>query len=305
MNINFDEPSMGQTSSDLPTLTLINQGAAPSLVGESGQGEGIRGISHSPHGAVVGVNDKADGRGDGGWFESTAGEGCHGVSHSAGHGGVVGINDNPGVEQGGPGVYGESTTGEGVRGVSHTNHGAVVGTNEGIGPGLFGKSAQGPAAHLDGDVVVGRDLFVDRNIVVKGDLTLVGADYAEALTVADDTVTAGMAVVLDDGGRIRPCTTAYDARVAGIVSGAGGVPPALVLDRHDGGAPVALMGKLWALGDATEEPIRCGDLLTTSSVPGHIRRVTDRERAFGAIVGKALTDLPSGRGMVRVLVSAS
>jgi hypothetical protein len=33
--------------------------------------------------------------------------------------------------------------------------------------------------------------------------------------------------------------------------------------------------------------------------------VTELERAFGAVVGKALTELPSGTGLVRVLVSAS
>ncbi|MER5726845.1 hypothetical protein ABT084_00580 [Streptomyces sp. NPDC002138] len=281
--INFNESSRGETTGGEPSLSVSNRGTGQALTGESFQGEGVRGISHSEHGAVVGVNDKTNGRGDAGWFESSAGEGCHGVSHSLGAAGVVGINDNP--EPGsGAGVYGESKTFEGVRGVSHSyDHGAVVGIN----------LSQGMAGYFEG------------NVHVTGRITHPGADYAEALTVADPEVSAGMVVVLDDGGRIRPCSRAYDARVAGIVSGAGGVQPAMVLDDHEGGAPIALMGKLWVRADASEAPIHCGDLLTTSATTGHACRVTDRERAFGAIVGKALTDLPSGLGMVRVLVSAS
>jgi hypothetical protein len=78
----------------------------------------------------------------------------------------------------------------------------------------------------------------------------------------------------------------------------------VVLDRHDGGVTVALAGKVWCLADADEAPIAPGDLLTTSSTPGHARRVTEPDRAFGAVVGKALTRLHGGRGLVRVLVSA-
>jgi hypothetical protein len=92
--------------------------------------------------------------------------------------------------------------------------------------------------------------------------------------------------------------------VAGIVSGAGGYKPAIVLDRHENSAHVALMGKVWCLADADIAPIRPGDLLTTSSTTGHCRRVTDTSRAFGAVIGKALSPLPNGRGLIRVLVSA-
>ncbi|MFD7028368.1 hypothetical protein ACFWAR_10085 [Streptomyces sp. NPDC059917] len=282
--INFNEPSRGETASGDTTFSVSNRGSGQALAGESFQGEGIRGVSHSEHGAVVGINDKTNGRGDAAWFESSAGEGCHGVSHSLGSAGVVGINDNPDPGSG-AGVYGESKTFEGVRGVSHSyDHGAVVGVN----------LSRGMAGYFDG------------NVHVTGRITHPGADYAEALTVAAPAaVGPGMVMVLDDGGRITPCSRAYDDRVAGIVSGAGGVQPAMVLDDHEGAAPIALMGKLWVRADASQAPIRCGDLLTTSATTGHACRVTDRERAFGAVVGKALTDLPSGRGMVRVLVSAS
>jgi hypothetical protein len=91
--------------------------------------------------------------------------------------------------------------------------------------------------------------------------------------------------------------------VAGIVSGARGVKPAIVLDRKPNSAPVALMGMVWCYADAAKAPIRPGDLLTTASTPGHCQCVTETGRAFGAVIGKALTPLTAGRGMVRVFVS--
>jgi hypothetical protein len=135
------------------------------------------------------------------------------------------------------------------------------------------------------------------------DLFLIGADYAEALSTTDEDVEAGCVVVLGSDGDIHLCDRDYDPTVAGIVSGAGGVKPAIVLDRHDGSANVALIGKVWCQADADAAPIRPGDLLTTSATPGHCRRVTEPARAFGAVIGKALTPLVSGQGLVRVLVS--
>jgi hypothetical protein len=42
--------------------------------------------------------------------------------------------------------------------------------------------------------------------------------------------------------------------------------------------------------------------LTTSSVPGHAMKATDRERSFGAVIGKAMSPLEEGQGLVLVLV---
>ena len=46
-----------------------------------------------------------------------------------------------------------------------------------------------------------------------------------------------------------------------------------------------------------------GDLLTTSDVPGHAMKVVDSGKAQGAVLGKAMTRLEGGRGLVLVLVS--
>jgi hypothetical protein len=63
-----------------------------------------------------------------------------------------------------------------------------------------------------------------------------------------------------------------------------------------------VVGKAWCLADADPSPIAVGDLLTTSLRPGHAMSAVDGSRAFGAVIGKALTPLTSGAGRVLVLV---
>ncbi|AJT66808.1 hypothetical protein T261_5176 [Streptomyces lydicus] len=43
-------------------------------------------------------------------------------------------------------------------------------------------------------------------------------------------------------------------------------------------------------------------MLTTSPTEGFAMRVEDRGRAVGAIIGKALSSMSSGTGLVRMLV---
>ena len=113
-------------------------------------------------------------------------------------------------------------------------------------------------------------------------------------------------MVLDDFGGVRMSNTAYDRRVAGVISGAGGYKPAIILDRQTLGAdrrPLALMGKVWCKVDASHAPIAIGDLLTTSSTPGHAMKAANPAEAFGAVIGKALRPLASGQGLVPILVA--
>ncbi len=67
--------------------------------------------------------------------------------------------------------------------------------------------------------------------------------------------------------------------------------------------PLAIVGIVPCRVSAENGPIRRGDLLVTSSTPGHAMRATDRSRMTGAIVGKALQNLDSGAGVIEILVS--
>ena len=66
---------------------------------------------------------------------------------------------------------------------------------------------------------------------------------------------------------------------------------------------MALSGRVYCLCDASYGEIKPGDLLTTSDTRGHAMAVADFTSAAGAIIGKAMTGLKSGKGLVLVLVT--
>ncbi|MBI5384977.1 MAG: hypothetical protein HZA90_09865 [Verrucomicrobia bacterium] len=135
-----------------------------------------------------------------------------------------------------------------------------------------------------------------------------GSDVAEPFELSQQNIPKGAVVVIDDEnpGKLKLADRPYDTRVAGIVSGANGVRPGLTLRQEgvlEGTEHIALTGRVYALADAGETPIKPGDLLTTSATPGHVMTASDRTQAYGAILGKAMTGLKEGRGLVLVLVS--
>lgn len=136
-----------------------------------------------------------------------------------------------------------------------------------------------------------------------------GADLAEPFRVGScDAAPPGTVMIIDGErpGQLKPSEGAYDHRVAGVVSGAGGLRPGICLTQAgsvEGSVPVALSGRAYARADTSNGPIRPGDLLTTSEQPGRAMRATDPSRAHGALLGKAMTPLESGEGLVLVLVN--
>ena len=118
--------------------------------------------------------------------------------------------------------------------------------------------------------------------------------------------STGLAGTLRFDDAFRWMAMIDDTKVAGIVSGANGINPGLALHQEgviEGGQNVALTGRVHALADAAGNSIKPGDLLTTSDTPGHVMKASDRERRDGAIIGKAMSSLESGKGFVLVLVN--
>jgi hypothetical protein len=137
-----------------------------------------------------------------------------------------------------------------------------------------------------------------------------GSDLAEPFQFSSPAgdIPQGAVVVIDEAnpGRLKLSEKAYDGRVAGVVSGANGINPGIQMSQQgilEGGKNVALTGRVYVQADASNGAIDPGDLLTTSRFPGHAMKVTDHARAHGAILGKAMTGLREGQGMVLVLVS--
>jgi len=135
-----------------------------------------------------------------------------------------------------------------------------------------------------------------------------GADIAEPFAMSEPDLPKGAVVVIDEEhpGHLKLSTEPYDRRVAGVISGAGGVNPGLSLSQQgvlEGNQQVALTGRVYVQADTSNGPIKPGDLLTTSATPGHAMKVTDHARAQGAILGKAMTGFAEGKGLVLVLVT--
>ena len=136
-----------------------------------------------------------------------------------------------------------------------------------------------------------------------------GGDLAECFEASDGAkVEPGTLMVIDDGhpGQLKPSASVYDMKVAGVVSGAGGVNPGLTLQQNgvmDGNIQVAIAGRVYVKAEAISAPIVPGDLLTSSAIPGTAMKASDRSLAQGAVIGKAMTGLDAGQGLVLVLVS--
>jgi len=145
--------------------------------------------------------------------------------------------------------------------------------------------------HIDGDA---------------GDIILPNADCAEDFDLSElDACEPGSVMVIDGEG-LRECDSAFDKKVAGILSGAGELRPGIILGRNRSDKrrrPLALVGKVLCKVDADHAPIEVGDLLTTSSTRGHAMKASDPLKAFGAVIGKALRPLERGRGLIPVLVA--
>jgi hypothetical protein len=116
---------------------------------------------------------------------------------------------------------------------------------------------------------------------------------------------------------VRKASGAYLTGIAGVVSQRY-VPETndeesrsgfVKLEGDEGVAPgeylsVVTLGAFKAIKvDASYGSIRPGDLLVSSPTPGYAMKASDRIRAIGAVIGKALGSLESGTGVIPVLVT--
>jgi hypothetical protein len=203
-----------------------------------------------------------------------------------------------------------------LRGGSDSNHGlAYRNTVAGIffdGPFLWGYNGGALGTVAPDEVSLAWDyvgnVWISNNCSVATLTIRGGADVAEPFQMTEQEIEKGSVVVIDEehAGQLKRSTQAYDTRVAGIVSGANGIKPGIALKQEgalDQGENVALSGRVYVKADAGFGAIKPGDLLTTSPTPGHSMRVSDAARAQGAILGKAMSSLREGKGMVLVLVT--
>jgi len=173
---------------------------------------------------------------------------------------------------------------------------------------VFGISHDPQHAGISGHNPGGLAGFFDGNVTVTGDVFLAGADCAERFASAGPgPADPGTVMSIQEDGSLSCCEAAYDRRVAGVVSGAGTLHPAIILNSNDpggqNGTMLALVGRVYCKVDASYAPIGTGDLLTTSPTPGPAMKVSDPLRGFGAVLGKALMPCSNGCGLIPILVA--
>lgn len=257
----------------------------------NGNGLGVTGSSVNGHGVL---GDTANASRFGGYFRNRAGGGgLIGQTQSVNDAfsGVFGRNDGNGW-----GVVGSSLNGHGMLG--ETSSGSRFG-------GLFRNTGGGVSLRAEGIASVG-------SLQITG-----GADLSENFDVNVAQGTAkhatkpepGFVVSIDPSkpGKLKMSTKSYDRLAVGVISGAGGVKPAMVMSHEgtiaDGKYPVAVSGRVYVWVDASYGSIKPGDLLTTSRTPGHAMKASKRSHSQGAIIGKAMSGLQSGKGLVLILVT--
>jgi hypothetical protein len=137
-----------------------------------------------------------------------------------------------------------------------------------------------------------------------------GADFAEAIDVqgSRDAFEPGDVMVIDEAAdrKVTLSQRPYSTLVAGIYSTKPGVlatPYEMDDPRIAAGIPLAIVGIVPCKVSAENGAITRGDLLVTSGTPGHAMKGTDRSRMLGAVVGKALEPLASGKGLIQILVA--
>lgn len=291
----FTLPYDGYTNSSNPALDIGNYGSGGAIEGYTRTAVGVYG--HSGYAPLptqgVGVVGEHD-------ISGTVGELGNNLAGVKGTYGSSGPHGSLGLATAGVNAYNPSSSASAALATDdYAVHGIGDSYFEGGSFTVSGTSSfSGGATFTNGTVTVpvleitgGSDL--SEQFDIRG-----SADPAPGMVVCIDPRNPGELVVSD-----QP----YDRRVAGIISGAGGVAPGMLMgqegSRADGSTPVALTGRVYCWADASTGPIVPGDLLTTSGTLGHAMKVADFTKAQGAILGKAMTSLEDGKGLVLVLVT--
>lgn len=167
------------------------------------------------------------------------------------------------------------------------------------------NQADVPTVAFDADyMATGKGRVTTDEIEIRG-----GADLAEMFNVTGDRgIAPGSVVCVDpeNDGALVLSRKAQDRTVVGVISGANGVAPGLLMGHRGteafGEFPVAIAGRVYVKANDRGGEIKPGDFLTTSPVRGQAMRVEDFDTSRGAILGKALSSRDPETGFVLILV---
>lgn len=259
----------------------------------SGNNFGVRGLTYSSGGIGVygwagSATSGTDGRPYGVYGYSNSGYGVYGVT----------LGDWSNIS----GVYGKAVWdhANGVNGVN-TAGGYGVRAQSNTGVALAAKSADGNLIEAWDTDPNNRRWYVTNGgqVYADGSFHSGGADFAEMLPAAEDLEPGDVLVIGSDGQLFRS-SRPYDASVVGVYSTQPGFIGGSDEEMENPKVPLAIVGIVPVKASAENGPISPGDLLTTSSTPGHAMRADSF--VGGTIIGKALEPLEEDTGFIKMLV---
>jgi hypothetical protein len=284
----------------------LNSNAILHIENSGSSGRGLRAYAMAPSGTnygVVGASRSPDGYG--GYFYNNQG------------GTALWVKS--GDSSGGDGVKAESYSASG-RGVYARNYGsgvAIAGYSDSApGTGHYYPTLYLVQADSGGDFIVGASAYwgtrywrVDRTGrgYFNGGTQASGADFAEQVAVegreADYEPGDVLVISAEADQTVALSSEPFATAVIGVYS----TQPAMLAGAPDtddplAGIPVAITGIVPCKVSAENGPIQRGDLLVTSSTPGHAMRAGD-DPPPGSVLGKAMQSLESGTGSIVMLVT--
>jgi hypothetical protein len=302
--------------------STANNAHAPGVYGRSNYGAGVYGlnVNSSPWAAGV-TGESTNGPGIRGFSENN--DGVRGTSNdNNSYGGRFGNNDD------GTALY---ATGNGtarwdatVRANNTQTSGgmtAYMTNNSDYHTAHFYNSSTGGVLYLqnggtNADGANGGDFITAVNesegdrqfrVLTSGEVrsdvgfSTPAADFAEMLPAVDG-LEPGDVLVIGPDGKLDRSAQPSQACVVGVYSTqpgfVGGQPVEGELEGH---VPLAVVGVVPVKVSAENGPIVPGDLLVTSSTPGHAMKA-GAELTVGTIIGKVLEPLEEGTGIIKMLV---
>lgn len=133
--------------------------------------------------------------------------------------------------------------------------------------------------------------------IETGELSITGgSDLAELFLSDEIGIKPGDVVSIDEKNpnKIKKSNLYADQKVIGVVSGAQGINPGMIMGQKEsiayGNTPVAISGRVYVKVDPSSNIVP-GNFLTTSNIPGVATKVQNWKSCRGAIIGKALSSI--------------
>ncbi len=177
-------------------------------------------------------------------------------------------------------------------------------------PLLVKTTGNGPLIEAFDDANLRFKVHNNGDVTADGTITGGGADLAESFAVEGHAARyepGDVLVISTQTNRaVEKSATPYSTLIAGVYA----TKPGVLLTAHPAGAdlssevPMGVIGVIPTKVTLEGGPIHRGDLLVTSSTPGHAMKADPDQVHVGMVLGKALAPFNgTGTGLIEVLVS--